>query len=442
MPVEISERLADNGGRLISAPMRGTPSFAIFVSLRVGSRDDPHETNGIAHLLEHLAFKGTTTRPTAADVARDLDRVGADFNAFTGREWMSFYVRCASEDAAVAIEVLFDMLVNSTFSADDVEREKVVVCEELRLSSADLRSRVDDLMHSVMFAGTGLARPVGGTVADVAHIQRPAVVRFVEDSFRADNVVVGLAGTFSEHDEDRAFSLLEDIPGVPRTRTRVRAYGGMRSRGGLELVGEHVDSELVHIAYSLRGWEASNENRYAVGLLHTTLGGGLGSRLFRGLREDRGLSYYVGADHSTYRDAGALNVRAAVQPERVHETIEVITEELADAARHLHDDELRRAASYSRGRLLLGVSDPRGMLLFLLRRASTDGAWEDPWTVGESLMKVTRANVLEVLEQLLQQPPTVFLVGDELPPGVVSVSDAGGASRGRVGAPSLGVTVA
>lgn len=432
MPVEIRERLSDNGGRLISAPMCGTPSFAIFVALRVGSRDDPYEANGIAHLLEHLAFKGTTTRPTAADVGRDLDRVGADFNAFTGREWMSFYVRCASEDAAVAIEVLFDMLVNSTFSPDDVEREKAVVSEELRLNSADLRGRVDDLMHSVMFAGTGLARPVGGTVAGVQDIQRPAVVRFVEEAFRADNVVVGLAGTYTEHDEDRAFSLLENIRSAPRTRTRVRARESVRSHGEVELVGEHVDSEVVHLAYSLRGWEASNENRYSVGLLHTTLGGGLGSRLFRRLREDRALSYYVGADHATYRDAGTLNVRAAVQPARVLETIEVITKNLADTARELHDDELKRAASYSRGRLLLGVSDPRGMLLFLLRRACTDGVWEDPWTVGESLMKVTRASVLETLEQVLQQPPTVFLVGGDLPPEVVSASGAGSASRGRV----------
>lgn len=419
MPVEISERVSDNGGRLISAPMIGAPSFAIFIALRVGSRDDPQAANGIAHLLEHLAFKGTTARPTAADVARDLDRMGADFNAFTGREWMSFYVRCASDDAAVAIEVLFDMLLNSTLTPENIEREKSVVSEELRLNSTDLRGRVDDLMHSVMFAGTGLARPVGGTVGDVRRIERPAVVQFVEKAFRADNVVVGLAGTFSPHDEDRAFSLLEAIPTAPRTNERVCDLIDHDSVGDTELVGEHADSELVHLAYSLRGWEASNENRYAVGLLHTTLGGGLGSRLFRSLREQRAFSYYVGADHATYREAGTLNVRAAVQPGRVLETIDLISKELADTARELRDNELTRAASYSRGRLLLGVSDPRGMLLFLLRRACTDGAWEEPWAVGESLMRVTRASVLEVLEQVLQTPPTVFLVGSELPAGVV-----------------------
>ncbi|WP_314426460.1 pitrilysin family protein [uncultured Microbacterium sp.] len=427
MPVEITERVSENGARLLSAPMRGTPSFAIFLSLRVGSRDDPEESSGLAHLLEHLAFKGTATRPTAADVARDLDRVGADFNAFTGREWMSFYVRCASEDAAVAIEVLFDMVVSSTFSVESVEREKSVVSEELRVNSADLRGRVDDLMHSVMFAGSGLARPVGGTVADVRRIERPAVVQFVEKTFRADNVVVGLAGTFTCHDEDRAFSLLAGIPSAPRTPARVVARDRHRSHGEVEIVGEHVDSELVHMAYSMAGWEASNENRYAVGLLHTILGGGLGSRLFRSLREQRAWSYYVGADHATYRDSGTLNVRVAVQPGRVLETIEVITKELADAVREIHDDELERAARYARGRLLLGVSDPRGMLLFLLRRACTDGAWEDPWSVGESLMKVTRTGVIDALEQALCRPPTVFLVGSELPREVVSASDARGA---------------
>ena len=419
MPVEISERVSDNGGRLISTPMIGTPSFAIFIALRVGSRDDPQAANGIAHLLEHLAFKGTTTRPTAADVARDLDRMGADFNAFTGREWMSFYVRCASDDAAIAIEVLFDMLLNSTLTPENIDREKSVVSEELRLNSTDLRGRVDDLMHSVMFAGTGLARPVGGTVGDVRRIERPAIVQFVERAFRADNVVVGLAGTFSPRDEDRAFSLLEAIPNAPRANERICDLIDHDSVSNTALIGEHADSELVHLAYSLRGWEASNENRYAVGLLHTTLGGGLGSRLFRSLREQRAFSYYVGADHATYREAGTLNVRAAVQPGRVLETIDLISKELADTARELRDDELTRAANYSRGRLLLGVSDPRGMLLFLLRRACTDGAWEDPWAVGESLMRVTRASVLEVLEEVLQTPPTVFLVGSELPAGVV-----------------------
>lgn len=424
MRVEISERVSDNGGRLISAPMPGAPSFAIFIALRVGSRDDPRAANGIAHLLEHLAFKGTTTRPSAADVARDLDRMGADFNAFTGREWMAFYVRCASDDAAVAIEVLFDMLLNSTFAPDDIEREKCVVSEELRLSSTDLRGRVDDLMHSVMFAGTGLARPVGGRVHDVRGIERPAVVQFVERAFRADNVVVGLAGTFSSHDRDRAFALLEAMPAAHRANERGRDAVDCGSVGNPTLIGEHADSELVHLAYSMRGWEASNENRYAVGLLHTTLGGGLGSRLFRSLREQRALSYYVGADHATYREAGTLNVRAAVQPGRVLETIDLISKELADAVRDLGDDELTRAASYSRGRLLLGVSDPRGMLLFLLRRACTDGAWEDPWVVGESLMRVKRASVLEVLEQVLHTPPTVLLVGSDLPAGSVLAPNA------------------
>lgn len=418
MPVEISERLSRNGGRLISAPMIGTPSFAIFIALRVGSRDDPPAANGIAHLLEHLAFKGTSRRPTAADVARDLDRMGADFNAFTGREWMSFYVRCASEDAAVAIDVLFDMLLNSTLTSESIDREKSVVCEELRLNSTDLRARVDDLMHSVMFAGTGLASPVGGTVDDVRRIERTAVVQFVDKAFRADNVVVGLAGTFSPRDEDLAFSLLEAVLAGPRSDDGGVELDSREPVLDVELVGEHADSELVHLVYSLPGWEASHENRYAVGLLHTTLGGGLGSRLFRNLREQRGLTYYVGADHATYREAGALNVRAAVQPGRVLETIDVITREFAAAARGLSDEELTRAATYSRGRLLLGVSDPRGMLLFLLRRACTDGVWEDPWTVGESLMRVSRASVLEVLEQAVQTPPTVFLVGDELPPEV------------------------
>ncbi|MEN3541021.1 pitrilysin family protein [Microbispora sp. ZYX-F-249] len=413
--MKIEEFREENGATLVVATLPGALSFSAFLGVRTGSRDDPAGREGIAHLLEHLAFKGTARRPTFRDVAVELDRVGAEFNAFTGREWLAFYVRGGSAAASTALDVLVDMYTGSLVSEETVAREKKVVIEELRLNENDGRLRADDLMHQAMFAGTGLANPVGGTVQAVEAVDAASVVAHMARHFTGPGTVLGLAGDVTPALVRQARRLLRAVPAAGTAGTAAAREPTGPARAGATAPAAAIlpmDAPHVHYVLSFPGWAATDDNRYAVGLLHTILGGGMLSRLFCALREERGLSYYVGADHAAYRDRGSFNLRAGVRPERLAEAVAVTVEQLTDILhKGITARELDRAISYARGRLELGLGDPRGALLFLLRRACTDGRWEAPEEVVARTRAVSADAVMEALRACLSAPPVLCCAG-------------------------------
>lgn len=399
----ISEKHLENGASVISAELKGAPSFAAFLGVRTGSRQDPVNREGTAHLLEHLAFKGTERRPTFRDVALELDRVGADFNAFTGREWLAFYVRCGAESASLAMDVLVDMYTSSVLTDDSLAREKQVVKEELRMNAHDGRLLADDLMHASMFPGSGLANPVGGSASAVQTVTVAHVESHMRQHFIGRKTVLGVAGNFLPNHLMEAQALLGDVLDPGSAADPVDVPGtAMNQRASQLLSIDARDIAQIHFVLSLPGWEATDSNRYAVGMLHTILGGGMLSRLFGELRAGSGLSYYVGADHATYRDAGSFNLRAGVAPSRLPEAVKVMVDQLLDLHKNgVSAAELERAKSYASGRLQLGMSDPRGTMLFLMRRACTDGAWEHPDRVAARTQQVTARDVMDVLDEAL-----------------------------------------
>jgi predicted Zn-dependent peptidase len=410
----ISEKHLENNSSIIAAQLNGAPSFAVFLGVRTGSRQDPVGREGMAHLLEHLAFKGTKKRPTFRDVAAELDRVGADFNAFTGREWLAFYVRCGAESASLAMDVLVDMYTSSVVADDSLAREKDVVTEELRMNANDGRLLADDLLHASMFSGTGLANPVGGSASAVQSVTVKNVESHIRQHFIGSKTVLGIAGNLQPDHVLEAQTLLNRVPDPAHAPDTVGVPTTALGQRDPQLISiDDRDIAQVHYVLSLPGWEATNENRYAVGMLHTILGGGMLSRLFGELRASSGLSYYVGADHATYRDAGSLNLRAGVQPSRLPEAVKVMVDQLLDLRKNgVSEDELDRAKSYSSGRLQLGMSDPRGTMLFLMRRACTDGSWEHPDVVAARTQKVTTHDVMDVLDEALGSlAPTLSCVG-------------------------------
>lgn len=358
--------------------------------------------------MEHMAFKGTTRRPTPREVARELDTWGAEFNAFTGREWLAFYVRSGPEHTSRAIDVLIDMYTDSIFTDESIRHEIDVVTEELRLTADDWRQQADDLMHRTMFHGTGLARPVGGDPTALRNIRHNDLAEFARHNFIASNTVLGIAGEITQRDLDYALDQLEAIPSPDSTHQA--PPGEFRTRPAPLAIVES-SAPQVHLVYSVPGWEATNANRYQAGLLHTVLGGGMLAALFTKLREEQPLTYYVGADHATYRDAGSFNLRAGTRPDNVPKVLDLMHTELQRVRMDGPTEaELSRAISYATGRLQLGVSDPRGMLLFLMRRACTDGYWEHPEAAVQAMRSTSWAEIRE-FATTLSTAYTVSAVG-------------------------------
>ncbi|MCB0879250.1 MAG: insulinase family protein [Thermoleophilia bacterium] len=363
-----------NGVRLLTAPREDSPSATALVMFGVGSRFEQAHQSGIAHFAEHMFFKGTERRPTARDISVEIDGIGGDFNAFTGKEYTGYYVKCASEHLDLAVDVLADMLLHSKFDADEIEREKGVILEEMAMYR-DLPQRyVGNVYDELLFGDTPLGWDIIGTEDVIKGADRDLFKSFTDRWYTANRTVVGLAGNVSESAKAAAAEKFLALPGA-NEGTRLDAEW---SQDGPQVKLHHKDSEQAHLLLGVRAPGLMDDDRYALGVLNAILGGGMSSRLFTEVRERRGLCYYVYSHHDAYTDAGSLVVAAGVDVKRIDEAITTILDELWKLVEDGPDEaEFNKAKNYLKGKFVLGVEDTRGLIMFGARReAVEDGYWE------------------------------------------------------------------
>jgi predicted Zn-dependent peptidase len=342
----------ESGLTVATERVPGALSVATGVWVRIGSRDEPEELAGVSHFLEHLLFKGTATR-SAQEISRSVDRLGGDFNAFTTREYTAYYCRLPARHAAFGIELLGDVLTHPALRTADVESERRVILEELAMDA----DAPDDVAHRLftaqVFAGHPLGRDPAGERGTVESISADDVRSFFDASYRADAMVVALAGPF-DHDDVLA-AVREAFVDLVDGSTRLE-----RTPPTAQLPGAQIDddTEQVHIVMGGRGLSRSDPDREALDVVNHVLGGGLSSRLFEEIRERRGLAYSVYSGASSYADCGAFQMYAGTQPEHAAEVIDLINAEVQRlAADGITDDELDVAVGYLTGAFELGLED-------------------------------------------------------------------------------------
>jgi predicted Zn-dependent peptidase len=367
---DVREATLPSGVRLVTERMPTVRSVSVGFWIGTGSRDEQIDVAGASHFLEHLLFKGTQRR-SAVEIAGELEAVGGDINAFTSKEYTCFYARCLDRDLPLAVDVLADMITSATVTTEDVDAERAVVLEEIRMH----RDAPDDLVHSVfseaLYGTHPLGREVLGSAGSIQSVPRDDVFAYYRQRYVPDNLVIAVAGNV---DHDEVYRLVAEAlvgwqgPGPTPQR---RLLGIERPARAVGLCRR--PTEQAHICLGGVGFARDDERRYAGRVLEQAMGGGMASRLFQEVRERRGLAYSVYSYLSMQAEIGYHAVYAGTAVERVDEVLEVVRGELTRALRQgLSQDELAAAKGALTGSLILGLEDTSSRMTRLGRSAICD----------------------------------------------------------------------
>jgi len=402
----ITTTTLDSGIRLVTESMPDVASLCVGVWVGTGSRDETFEQSGISHFLEHLLFKGTPER-TAREIAEEVDAVGGDMNAYTTKEYTTFYVRALAEHVELGLDILGDILCQPALRPEEVDAERQVILEEVLMHRDEPADVAQEHFAAAMFPNHPLGREVLGEPDVVRGVTVPAIRSFFDTHYLPGNMVVAAAGDL---DHER---LAEGIEA-----RFARRHGGVPpvreppAEITVPLVVEPRDTEQAQLVLGVRAPDRRSPDRFALAVLNHILGGGLSSRLFQEIREARGLAYSIGSDRSGYDDAGLLAVSVGTAPEHAHEVLGLLHAELDRlGADGITARELEVATGHLRADLLLSLEDSgarmsrigAGLLLF-----------ESVLTIEELLGKiaaVTAEQVLAVAERVLTGPRTLAVVG-------------------------------
>jgi predicted Zn-dependent peptidase len=401
------------GLRIVSEEMPGVRSLSVGVWVPVGSRDESPSLAGTSHFLEHLLFKGTTSR-SALDIASAMDAVGGEFNAFTEKEHTCFYATVLDRDLPLAIDIISDVVLNATLTAQDVDIERSVVLEEIAMRDDDPADLVHDEFAATLFGDTPLGRPILGSVSSIGALTRRQVAGYYKRRYTPDAMVVSVAGNV-RHDEvvalvRAAFAGRLDASLPPKPARDQRPSPAQTPARPVTVVGD--DTEQANLVLGTYGVSRHDPRRFAIGVLSAALGGGMSSRLFQRIREERGLAYSVYSFSGGYADAGVFGVYAGCQPGKADEVLGLMTEEL-DAAAHgsLTAAEIERGKGQMRGGIVLGLEDSGSRMT---RIGKSELVYGEILGVDELLGivdAVTADEVTEVAADLLTRPRCLTVVG-------------------------------
>jgi predicted Zn-dependent peptidase len=389
----------DNGLRVLLAAMPQATSVTCMIMLAAGSRYETRDTNGIAHFSEHMFFKGTERRPTARDIGMEVDGIGGEFNAFTGKEYTGYFVKCAAEFRDTALDVLVDMLRHSKFEADEIEREKGVIVEEMNMYYDTPRDFIGGVYEELLYGDQPLGWDIIGRKETVRSAERDTFLSYTGRWYKPERMVVGLGGNVGDDALARIEGLLGDLAaeetGAPPALVP-------QNGNGARVKIHRKDSDQAHLCLGVPSYPLAHPDRYVLQLLATVLGTGMSSRLFTEVRERRGLAYYVFGINHSYTDAGSLYSQAGVDINRADEAVETIVHELRRIAEEpVGSEELEKSRNLAKGRFLLQLENPQGMILFGLRREVLEGAAADPSEVQEGLDAVTAEDIQRVAQDVI-----------------------------------------
>lgn len=368
MSLKFTRTKLESGATVVTERMSEVRSVSAGFWFDVGSRDEPDVLAGTSHFLEHLLFKGTATR-SAKDIANAFDAVGGDVNAFTGKEYTCYYSRVLDDDLPMALDVLTDMITASVIDPDELESERKVILEEIAMHEDDPDELVHDLFYREMWDGHPLGRPVLGSNDSIGAVTRDQVAEYWQDRYTPSNLVVAAAGNV---DHDRLVDLVEELFEAPGGRRTLRSGPSPQPIAGASV--HKRPTEQAHIVIGTEGLHRAHEDRHALALLDTVLGGGMSSRLFQEIREKRGLAYAVYSYRALFAETGTFAIYAGTTPQNAETVMDIVFSEVDSLlTKGLSDAEFERAKGHIKGSLVLSSEDPGSRMNRLGRQQLTTG---------------------------------------------------------------------
>ena len=397
------------GARLVTAALPERQSTSVVLMFGTGSRLEDDRLAGVSHFIEHLYFKGTPRRPSSKEIADSIEGVGGFINASTDKELTAYWVRVPSEHMALGLDVLFDIVANSRLDAADVERERMVILEELRMYQDQPQDFVQNLFEELIWPDHPLGRDIAGTEESVSRITREDILEYADAHYRLSNLVVGAAGALDDgttvEQVTRGLTLRADVDGAAPLLAP-RALDGPR------VLVRRRDTEQAHICLGARAMSYLDPDRYALDLLNTVLGEGMSSRLFLNIRERLGLAYDVHSFTQKHRDTGYLGVYIGVEPNKAVDAVNAVMGELrALRESDVSADDLSRAKEFTKGRLRLELETTNGVAFWLTYQELLLGEIR---TIEEEIAlvdSVTVADVRRVAERVLGGALQMSVIG-------------------------------
>ncbi len=402
------------GLRIITESIPTMRSVSVGYWVGIGSRDEEPALSGASHFLEHLLFKGTSRR-TAMEISSEIESVGGETNAFTTKEYTCYYARVIDTDLPLAIDVLCDVISSPLLDAADVETERAVILEEIAMHDDEPGEEVHDQFVQALFGEHPLGQLISGTEETITAMTREQIADFYHGRYKAPEIVLAAAGNL---DHDQVVTLVRAaLRDTALTRgdaqpAPVRSPGaGVATQSGRLTIVEK-DTEQAHLLLGCPSMNRFDERRFAMGVLNNVIGGGMSSRLFQQIREERGLAYAVYSYTSQFADAGLFGVYAGCNPAKADEVVRIIQGELARvAAEGITDEELARGKGMFKGGLVLGEEDTGSRMS---RLGKSELMYGELLTVDELLRRVdlvTSDQVFEIAAELLVQPMSLAAIG-------------------------------
>ena len=411
--MSVKRSVHSSGLRIVTEEVPSVRSAAVGIWVNVGSRDEAPATAGASHFLEHLLFKGTTSR-TALEISSSIESVGGEMNAFTSKEYTCFYARVIDTDLPMAIDVVSDLITSSIVTALDVDAERKVVLEEIAMRDDDPSDLVHDLFSDTYYGDTAIGRPILGTIDSIKGMSRNTVFNYYKKKYLPQDLVVAVAGNIKHK---RVVAMVEealsrdsflDELGAPVLRPNTPVKNSKQQSVGLL----YKKSEQAHMFYGMEGVARADDRRFAMGVLSAALGGGMSSRLFQEIREKRGLAYSVYAYAQQFAGSGVLGFYAGCNPTKAIEVVEIIRSVLSDVADNgMTHEEIERAKGAVRGSLVLSQEDSGSRMSRIGKNEIVYGQVMDFDDILKAISRVSATDIREIAGEFLVKTPTLALVG-------------------------------
>lgn len=392
--MNFKKKTLPNGLRIITVPMKDNPAVMVLVAVETGSNYESKEENGLSHFLEHMCFKGTTNRPGTSIIARELDSLGAENNAFTSNEFTGYYAKAAKKNFPKLFEIISDLYLNPTLPAEDLEKERGVILQEISMYEDLPQRKVHDVMMSLLYGETSFGRPILGPAENIKKFSRDEFVNYRRKHYSADRTMVIVSGDVTEKDVER--EVKKYFQNLPKVRKPSRPKM-VEIQKATNLKIHHKKTDQTHMVLAFRMAGAKDKRLAAFEILSAVLGQGMSSRLFNKLRDVMGACYYVKAHADTYTDYGIFSVSTGVEAHRVTEVLEAILEECRKLiSEKVSLEELNKAKEYCIGHLNLRLETSDNLAEFYMDQEVKTHKPKTPKEIEKELRAVRPEDVLRV----------------------------------------------
>jgi len=398
--INFEKKVLDNGLRVVLAPMNNTEAATLLVLVGVGSRYETKRINGISHFLEHMFFKGTKSRPEPGQVVRELDKIGADHNAFTTKEATGFWVKTSAKDFDVALDVVSDILLEPLFKKEEVEKERNVIFQEIDMRNDNPRLKAQENLENIFLGDQPVGWDIAGSKKSVASIKREDIINYEMNNYLSENMTIAAAGNF---DQEKVFAKIS------------RAFNPVKKGKNKDFVKAKMfqketqvkifnkETDQTHLALAVRAYDMYDEKRYALDLLSTLLGGNSSSRLYSEIREKLGLAYYVYSWSDQLRDCGYLGMAAGVPHNKLSAVVENIVSICSKIKKGgISSNDLDSAKSYLRGQTALRFEASDEIAHFVAGQELFYNEIKQPSDILKKIEAVGKEDVLKIAKELFR----------------------------------------